>query len=167
MALPLLGVPVLLGALVAVLWRRRIGWRSAHLLLLSALTLWPLAWNFGIAPIAYPVSIEDMQTAASVRLPSDEPIQVFWGGDELGVNAHVASPPALGLRPGGAAVAHRLERAGDYGCYGTTVVAPATARVHHTRDGEPDAVPGQLTSRNFRRPRATSWRSSSTPKRSS
>ena len=33
----------------------------------------------------------------------------------------------------------------DYGCYGTAVVAPVSARVHMASDGAPDHSPGQTS----------------------
>lgn len=38
----------------------------------------------------------------------------------------------------------RLE---DYGCYGTPVIAPVAALVHHAEDGAPDEIPGVGTNR--------------------
>ena len=41
--------------------------------------------------------------------------------------------------------AHGSGNLEDYGCYGTTVVAPVSGRVHHATDGAPDHTPGQLS----------------------
>ncbi len=42
--------------------------------------------------MAYPISIETTPPAATVRLPSNEPLLVGWGGDTPSVNYHVTIP---------------------------------------------------------------------------
>lgn len=151
-ALPLLGLIVLPATAVYAALKRRLSRPIILTLLLSAIALWPGAWNFGMFQIAYPASLASMRPSASVRLPSDQPVRAAWGGDRLATNRHAFTPDQrwaydLVIDPAFTGAA-RLE---DYGCWGTTVVAPVTGRVHLTNDGEIDAVPG-LLSANFNAP---------------
>ena len=113
-------------------------------LVLALFALWPGLWAFGLLTFAFPYSLDDSEPSATVRLPSNEPLRVFWGGDRLATNYHAASPDQrwaydLGVEP----AAHGSESLGDYGCYGTPVVAPVAGHVHHATDGAPDHTPGQ------------------------
>lgn len=110
---------------------------------LALFALWPALWGFGLFEIAFPFALENTSPSATVRLPSDQILRVAWGGDRLKTNRHAAVPdqrwaydfviePAL----------HGSSSLEDYGCYGTPVLAPVTARVHHAVDGEPDEIPG-------------------------
>lgn len=138
---PILGVLCLLIALVAAAVRRRWDRTSTAAVLLSLVAILTVIPNFVL--MAYPASLESTRPAATVRLPSDEPMLVAWGGDRLENNQHawvpdqrwaydfVVSPYFTG--------SSRLE---DYGCYGVTVVAPAAGVVTTAHDGEPDRIPG-------------------------
>ena len=113
-------------------------------LVLALFALWPALWGFGLLTFAFPYSLDDSEPSATVRLPSNEPLRVFWGGDRLATNYHAASPDQrwaydLAVEP----AAHGSASLGDYGCYGTPVVAPVAGHVHHATDGAPDHTPGQ------------------------
>jgi hypothetical protein len=113
---------------------------------LALLSLWPALWSFGLFQLTFPFSRETTLPSATVRLPSNEPRRVAAGGDTIATNYHaympdqrwaydlVVEPTKLG--------SSNLE---DYGCYGTMVVAPVSARVDYSTDGEPDQVPGKLS----------------------
>lgn len=121
-------------------------------LILAVLALWPALWGFGILPLTFPFDIETSGPAATVRLPSNEVLRVAWGGDSIRTNYHAMAPDQrwaydLLVEPAG----HGSENLEDYGCYGTPVVAPVTARVHYARDGAPDEVPGKV-SMNLKNP---------------
>jgi hypothetical protein len=83
-----------------------------------------------------------------VRLPTDAPMRVVWGGDALHGNQHASFPDQrwaydLAVEP----VLGRSSRLEDYGCWSVPVVAPAAGRVVLAHDGEPDETPGALSGR--------------------
>lgn len=144
--LPLAGIPALLCTLVYAAVKRRASTPTLLTAALSLLASWPLGWFFGIAPLAYPASVERTGPAATVRLPSDLPLRVLWGGNSVSTNYHAIFPSQrwaydLGIEP---ALTGSTEFA-DYGCWGSVVLAPTNARVHLAHDGEPDVTPGLLT----------------------
>ena len=116
-------------------------------LVLALVTLWPGLWGFGVLVLPFPYDLEQSAPPATVRLPSDETIRVAWGGDRLATNYYHASTPDqrwaydLVVEP----AAHGSENLEDYGCYGTPVVAPVSARVHYSTDGAPDHTPGAVS----------------------
>jgi len=110
---------------------------------LSLVALWPLLAPFGVLPIAYPASLERTTPAATVRLPSDSPLRVAWGGHQLRANHHAASPGQrwaydLVIEPAGTG----SKELTDHGCFDTPVVAPIDATVHQASDGEADIAIG-------------------------
>ena len=144
--LPLAGVPALFCTLVYAGVRRRMNAPISATAALSLLASWPLGWMFGIAPLAYPASLGSTEPAATVRLPSDLPLRVLWGGDQVRTNYHAVYPSQrwaydLGVDP----TLVGSDQLGDFGCWGTPVLAPANARVQVAHDGELDVAPGQLT----------------------
>ena len=113
-------------------------------LVLAPVALWPGLWGFGLLTFTFPYSLESSGPSATVRLPSNERLRVLWGGDRVATNYHAAAPDQrwaydLTVEP----AVHGSENLGDYGCYGTPVVAPVSGRVHHAADGTPDHPPGQ------------------------
>lgn len=144
-AIPVTGGLILLitGAVALLRWRRPD--RLTKLtLVLAGLALLPAALLF--VPVTYPASLENTVPAATIRLPADEPLTVIWGGDNVEVNYHAASPDQrwaydLVVEP------FFLENAAleDYGCYGITVLAPAGGEVVAVQDGLPEARPGILS----------------------
>lgn len=146
-------VPLSALALLAYgIWKRRFSRPMQITCVLALLALWPGLWGFGILTIAFPFDLETSRPAATVRLPSDEVLRVGWGGDRLATNYHAFTPDQrwaydLLIEP----ALHGSERLEDYGCYGTPVVAPVSARVHHAQDGAPDEIPGKV-SMNFKNP---------------
>lgn len=145
--LPPLALLALLGTLVYALIKRRFSQPVWATRLVALLLLWPGAWLFNVATIRYPGSIEAAQPAATVRVPFAEPVQVFWGGDDVRSNYHAAYPDQrwaydLASHP----LLSGSTRLEDYGCYGKSVLAPADGRVQLALDGEPDATPGQVSS---------------------
>lgn len=142
----LLGLACLLGSLIWFVWKRRMTAPLACTLALAIFASWPVAWNFGWLRIAYPASLARTAPAASVRLPTNEPMRVAWGGDRLATNYHVFSPDErwaydLAIEPAFSG-SSRLE---DYGCWDKPVVAPADGIVRVAREGQPDNVPGRLS----------------------
>ena len=136
----------LVALLVHAIRKRRFSRPMQATLALSGLALWPGLWSVGILPIQFPYDLETSSPSATVRLPSNEILRVAWGGDSVKTNYHAAYPDqrwAYDLLVEPATLgAGNLE---DYGCYGTTVVAPVTARVHRATDGAPDERPGRLS----------------------
>ncbi len=142
----------LLVLLVHAIRERRFSRPMQATFALAALTFWPGLWSVGILPMTFPFRLESSSPAATVRLPSNETLRVGWGGDRVETNYHAAYPDQrwaydLLVEP----AMHGSEMLKDYGCYGTPVVAPVSARVHHARDGAPDEVPGNA-SMNFKNP---------------
>lgn len=126
--------------------KRRFSRPMAATLLLALVALWPGFWGFGLLTITFPYDLESSEPAVTVRLPSNEPLRVGWGGDQVSTNYHAAFPDQrwaydLLVEP----AAHGSDKLEDYGCYGTTVVAPASARVHLATDGAPDHTPGRIS----------------------
>lgn len=149
---PILGVAFLLAAGAYAAWKRRFSRPIVVTLALSLFALWPGAWSLGFLQIPYPASLTKTSPTATVRLPADKPMRVVWGGDRLAANHHAFTPdqrwaydfvvePYFGGSP-------KLE---DYGCWGTAVVAPTSAKVHIAHDGEPDVEPGK-PSNNAKKP---------------
>ena len=126
--------------------KRRFSRPMGTTLALALFALWPALWGFGLLNFTFPYSLESSEPSATVRLPSNEELRVFWGGDRVATNYHAAFPDQrwaydLVVEP----AAHGSGNLEDYGCYGTTVVAPVSGRVHHAADGAPDHTPGQLS----------------------
>jgi len=141
---PLLGIILLVAIVIyAIVWRRlsKLWLATCVVSLISILPAVLL-----VAPIPYPASISSVTPSATVRLPSNEPLTVLWGGDTLEVNQHVVVPDqrwAYDL-----AVAPYLTGSTnleDYGCYGVEVVAPLAGEVVNAHDGEPDMTPGVIS----------------------
>ena len=142
--LPYLGALVLLAVIGLFIWKRNLTTPLFVTFLVSLFTIWPYLWQVGVLPMAYPVSIETTSPSATVRLPSDDPLLVGWGGDTPKVNYHVTFPnqrwaydlmvePALNG-------SNQLE---DYGCWGVEILSPAKGEIVIAHDGEPDHIPGQ------------------------
>ena len=77
---------------------------------------------------------------------ANETLRVAWGDDRLATNYHAGSPDQrwaydLVVEP----AMHGSENPEDYGCYGTPVVAPVSARVQYSTDGAPDHKPGSVS----------------------
>ena len=153
-AVPVLSLLVLLGTAVAAIVRprHRRPLRLAVTAVACGLGLWPGGWNLQLLTIPYPFHLATSAPPATVRLPLDGPVRVFWGGDDLEHNRHAAFPDQrwaydLTVEPA-ATGSSRLE---DYGCYGKDVVAPTAGEVWMAHDGEPEQTPGKLVP-NFRAP---------------
>ncbi len=143
----LLAPLAMLTLIIHVIRKRRFSTPMWITLALALLALWPGLWNFGILQMAFPYDLERSKPSVTVRLPSNEAIRVAWGGDRLATNYHHASTPDqrwaydLVVEP----AMHGSENLEDYGCYGTPVVAPVSARVHYSTDGAPDHTPGAVS----------------------
>ncbi len=148
--LPIVGAVGLVVVLISVLARRRVDRPAALLGLLAVAALLPAVLL--VRPITYPANVATTTPSATVRLPSDAPLLVAWGGDKASGNAHAVTPDQrwaydLVVEP----YFHARTELTDYGCYGALVVAPADGVVAAAHDGEPDAVPG-VVSNNFTAP---------------
>jgi len=144
---PLLGLLAFVLSALYVAWKKHATAPVLATLLLGLFALWPGAWNWDLGRIAFPVTIEHALPAARVRLPSDQRLRVLWGGDQLKTNQHAFFPDQrwaydLGVEP---SLVNSF-RLADYGCWGTPVVAPASARVAGMRNDRPDEAPGTLAS---------------------
>ena len=153
--LSFIGVVTLVPTLIYAAWKRR--WKSPAVLTtlgVSFLATLSLFWTFELAPplMKYPVSINKVTPAATVRLPANVPLKVMWGGDSLRANYHTAYPAQrwaydLAVEP----FQLGSDELNDYGCFGVDVVAPASGLVSTAHDGEPDVVPS-LNTVNYEQP---------------
>ncbi|MEZ4700512.1 MAG: M23 family metallopeptidase [Rhodothermales bacterium] len=144
--LPFMGACFLVGSIVYGLVRKRRSPVLVATIVGSLVALSPVLVLFKVAPLAYPVSLGDVEPAAHVRLPMDTLMYVAWGGDAVSTNYHAASPDQrwaydLVVAPFFTA----SDSLGDYGCYGLPVLAPAAGVVDVSLDGRPDAPPGRLS----------------------
>lgn len=143
-AVPGLAFFVAMVVVVYALVRRRISRPMVVTWVLGVFVMIPALWAQGIFVMKYPASIDD-QPAANIRVPSAEPMRVYWGGDDVDANYHVLYPDQrfaydLVIEPAGIG-SPDLEA---YGCYGTTVLAPADGSIVVAHDGEPDRTPGDV-----------------------
>lgn len=143
-AVPLLAACILLATIVRTIWKRRKFGRLAATSALAAFCLWPAAWLVEVGNIAYPFHLGEVEPTATVRVPTDTPMRVFWGGDDLAHNRHASFPDQrwaydLAVDP----VLTGSTRLEDHGCWGVPVVAPISGVVQVAHDGEPDHEPGQ------------------------
>lgn len=141
---PLAALLLVIATLARAIWTRRGVPRLALTLMLGLVGLWPAAWLFGHGVMTYPYRLATTTPSATVRLPTDAPMRVLWGGDDLEHNRHATMPDQrwaydLVVEPA-LTKSSRLE---DYGCWGTAVVAPVSGKVHLAHDGEEDHVPGR------------------------
>lgn len=140
---PLFAMLLLVATVIrTIATRRRVG-RLVATVGIVAFCSWPAGWLFGIGPITYPYRLADASPSITVRLPTDVPMRVAWGGDDLAHNYHAAYPDQrwaydLVVEP----AMHGSRRLEEYGCFGVPVVAPAAGVVHVAHDGEPDHAPG-------------------------
>src|SRR4051794_11762032 len=74
-AIPLLAIVVGAGTVFRTARTQRRPYRLVATTLLAAFCLWPAGWNAGVAPIAFPYSIERSTPASTVRLPTDAPMR--------------------------------------------------------------------------------------------
>lgn len=140
-------------------WCALVAWRdparrpfAGGMALWAGVSLVPLAMLLGLWTPRYPVTIEQMQPAVTVRLPLDGPVVVGWGGDTVATNYHAATPDQrwaydLLVEPG----AHGSADLNSYGCYGLDVLAPIAGTVAIVHDGEPDQDPSVFVP-NFEQP---------------
>jgi hypothetical protein len=147
---PFLGAITLITIVIYAILKRRVSRPLMWTGIASLVSLLPLILWF--APVAYPASLKKASPAATVRLPSNLPLRVAWGGDSIKTNYHAVAPDQrwaydLVIEPYFSG-SSKLE---DYGCYGTPVVAPIGGRVVSAHDGEPDEIPG-VVSDNFEAP---------------
>jgi hypothetical protein len=146
LAVPLFALVLFLFTLVRTIRTRRGLARLLATIVISVVGLWPAAWLVGFGTIAYPYDLAKTTPSATVRLPTDVPMHVIWGGDDVKHNHHATLPDQrwaydLAVEPT-LVSSTRLE---DYGCWGVSVVAPTSGKVHVAHDGEPDHVPGELS----------------------
>ena len=88
----LLALPSLLVLVVHAVRKRRFSRPMWATLVLALVALWPGLWGFGLLTVTFPFSLESAEPSASVRLPSNDELRVFWGGDRLATNYHAALP---------------------------------------------------------------------------
>lgn len=142
-AVPYLGSLVLLGTMVRVLWQRHFTRAALVTTFIAVVTIWPFGWRIGLLPMAYPIGLETTTPAATVRLPSDAPLVVAWGGDTPRLNYHTIFPNArwaydLMVEPAFTGSTQLT----DYGCWGVPIVAPTAGEVVVAHDGEADVPIG-------------------------
>lgn len=150
--LPVLGAVILALTILYALVRRHMNRNVIVTGCMSLLCL--LAARPRVVPVAYPASIAATTPSASVRLPTDVPLKVLWGGDTLEVNLLHVRVPDQRWAYDFAVVPYHTGSANleDYGCYGVPVVAPAAGTIASADDGEPDMVPGR-PSQNLQAPK--------------
>lgn len=79
LVLPALGLVFLLAVFVYAIVGRQISRSSLVTGILALLCITPV--KMLVSPGRYPASIDEMQPAATVRLPANELLKVGWGGD--------------------------------------------------------------------------------------
>lgn len=119
--------------------KKKIGrWFVLKLFLLAGLAF-PISWFFGVAQFPYPVNLNELTPAVTIRWPFSQPALVGWGGDTLATNYHVIAPNerfAYDLLVLPVSVeSHSLE---DFGSFGAEVVAPASGTIVEAIDSEQD-----------------------------
>lgn len=132
---------VLVPTLAAWAWRRRLGRPGRVLLGTGLLAVLPAA--LVLRPVPYPFA--PTTPAVAVRVPTDRPMRVVWGGDAMATNYHAADPAQrwaydLVIEPAG----HGAASNAAYGCYGVEVRAPAAGRVTVAENGHPDGDPAHF-----------------------
>jgi hypothetical protein len=147
---PLLGAITLITVVIYALLKKRASRPLIWTGIVSSLSLLPLILWF--VPLAYPASLKKTSPSATVRLPSNLPLRVAWGGNSIKTNYHAVAPDQrwaydLVIEPYFSG-SSKLE---DYGCFGTPVVAPIGGKIVSAHDGEPDEIPG-IVSNNFEAP---------------
>ena len=140
--LPLVGGLYFIGVITRILWKRRFTKAIAVTFVLSILALVPITWALRIWPVAYPSDIESTEPSLAIRVPTDEPMKVVWGGDAAAGNQHAITSDQrwaydLVIEP----YFTRSTKLEDYGCYGVPVVAPIFGRIIESLDNEPEAKP--------------------------
>lgn len=120
--------------------RRRLSAPIVSAIVLGAAVLVPGMWPKGLLAIPYP---GPDAPSVTIRVPTDRPMRVYWGGEAIEHNYHALYPDQrwaydLVVEPAGVG-SSRLE---DYGCYGVPVLAPIGGRIFGVLDGEPDQPPG-------------------------
>jgi hypothetical protein len=144
LALPALSILTLAGTVAYSAWTRRMNRVVMVTSALGFIATLPALLVLGYVDVPYPASIEATRPWATVRLPTDQPVLVGWGGDTIAVNYHVVAPDQrwaydLLIEP----FPDRSSRLEDYGCWNTPVVSPAAGEVVVAHDGERDEVPGR------------------------
>ncbi len=147
--LPFAAAPVALVTLAVAAWKRRLGLATRVTLAVALPLCTILLRTLGWVAIAFPARIEATTPSVTVRLPSDSPLRVAWGGDAVATNYHVIDPAQrwaydLVIEPA-------FEGSSDlaaHGCWGTPVLAPAAGRVVQAEADHPDHPPGAW-SRDF------------------
>ena len=145
MKLGSLAAPLLVLVLGYAVWKRSLSSPVMAAVGVTTLGAWPLGWQIGILPIAFPTNMESTEPSATVRLPTDVPLKVAWGGDRIAVNRHAWAPDQrwaydLVVEPY-FTESNNLE---NYGCWDVPVVAPASGRVAAAEDGIRDETPGVM-----------------------
>lgn len=130
---------IVVGIYAAV--RRRVSRPMVVAWVLGVFVLWPMLWPMGVLAVKYPTSI-DTEPSAVLRVPMNEPMRVYWGGEDIETNYHVLYPDQrfafdLVVEPAGI----NSQNNEDFGCFGKTVVAPIDGKVVVAHDGEPDRPP--------------------------
>src|SRR5688572_5925252 len=89
LALPALSILTLAGTMTYSAWTRRVNRVVIVTSILGFAATLPALLVLGYVDVPYPASIDETRPWATVRLPTDEPVLVAWGGDTLAVNYHV------------------------------------------------------------------------------
>ena len=146
---PFVALPVFGLIAIYALVRRRVSRPMVIASVVALLVVWPRFWPYGVLSVPYPSSLSD-SPPVELRVPTDVPMRVYWGGDTVGENYHVLYPDQryaydLTVEPAGV-MSSKLE---DYGCFGVRVRAPLSGVVLRAHDGEPDETPGVLSETAF------------------
>jgi len=142
LAVPVLGIVLLLSVVFRWLFVRRADWMFWVGLVLG---LFSISLYFLQGRVTYPVSIETAGPVRAMQLPLEGAVVVGWGGDDISTNYHAFYPAQRWAYD----LMHEpynteSERLEDYGCYGKTVVSPVTGTVVFTKDGLLDQIPSRL-----------------------
>lgn len=117
---------------------------SYLVIIISLIVAYPFSWIIGVGQMAYPVQINDIEPAVSIRVPFHESAVVGWGGDSVMTNRpHVIVPMErwaydLLMEP----YSIKEAQLDKYGIYNVEVISPINATVVQVYDQEDDILPG-------------------------
>lgn len=118
--------------------------RLIGLLIIASLAILPFTYR------AYPSGNANKISDVRFRVPFDEPVTIFWGGNTQDINYHVVAPDQrwaydiVAIDDKGQTARGDGKRLEDYYIYDRPVLAPADGAVVLASDDDPDMPIGEL-----------------------
>jgi len=143
--LPFVGGLYFVATLVRMIWIQRVTAAILSTFILSLAAIAPFTWSTRIWPVAFPADVEIAAPSLTIRVPTDQPMRVAWGGDGARENYHAFTSDQrwaydLVIVP----YFNSSQILTDYGCYGVPVLAPIDGEIVQYANTEPEAEPGTL-----------------------